>query len=234
MPRSSRLLAIVAASTLAGLTLSGCVTATTAQGVDPEMADIARNVMADMCVITKTKGSSSSSKDVAINEIYVSHIKASPNGGTDASVSYRGLSTNVYFDVDRAVASCGYKRNGPYPSPYLKARLADQGRTPTAANDEFRPIAVTWEGYTDLFSGVIHEIGDGSSGTVTITLPNNDGHCTGGYKATSRTKGTWNISCSNGLEAEGTFTAFGDGKGSAGEGVDIQGRRVSYTVGGRV
>lgn len=225
--------AAITATILGVLPLSGCVTTSTSGGVDPEMASIARNVMADKCVITKSNGTSSNSRGIKIDEIYVSHIAQSPNGGMDASVSYRGLSTKVHFDVDRAVSSCGYKGT-PTPSRFLVQRLADLGRTPAAATDEFRPIAVRWEGYSELFSGTIREIGNGMRGTVNITLPNNDGQCTGHYEASSRTSGTWDVSCSNGLEAKGTFTAFGDGKGSAGKGVDKKGRSVTYTVGGRV
>ena len=57
--------------------------------------------------------------------------------------------------------------------------------------------------------------------------------CDGSYNMTTDLTGTWAMSCPDGRSANGTFTAFGAGKGSEGEGRDNQGRVVKYTIAGR-
>ena len=95
-----------------------------------------------------------------------------------------------------------------------------------------RSIAVSWEGYTDLFSGVIEETRGGQGGNVQIILPNNDGTCNGRYDYASNDGGSWSVACTNSLAASGTFTAYGNGKGASGNGIDALGRKVNYTMGG--
>ncbi|MBT6096238.1 MAG: hypothetical protein HOH04_15235 [Rhodospirillaceae bacterium] len=50
---------------------------------------------------------------------------------------------------------------------------------------------------------------------------------------TSRTEGTWTLSCTNDMAASGTLKAYGSGKGSSGVGKDTKGNTVTYTLGGR-
>jgi len=226
-----RLTTVVAVT---GLGLGACVTSQSAAGLDPEHVMIAKNVMSEMCMLTQTRGGNVKKERLKLDEIYVSRLKKLTGGGYEGSVYHQGRSTNVYFNLEDATGNCGNNIQKGYPSEYLAAYLAKQGKTPLDANAETRPIAVSWEGYTELFSGTIEETGGGVRGKVNVMLPNNDGQCTGAYQATSRTQGTWNIACTNDLVASGTFTAFGDGKGASGTGTDKQGRTVTYTVGGRI
>ena len=219
-----------------GLGLSACVTSQSSAGLDPEHVMIAKNVMAEMCVRTLTKGGNIRKEKLKLDEIYISRITKLTGGGYEGSVYHQGRSTNVYFNLNNATGNCGNNIQKGYTSEYLTSYLAKQGKTPdtTSPPSDTRPIAVSWEGYTELFSGTIEETGGGVQGKVNVMLPNNDGQCTGAYQATSKTQGTWNISCTNDLVASGTFTAFGDGKGASGTGTDKQGRKVTYTVGGRI
>ena len=113
---------------------------------------------------------------------------------------------------------------------------ASKGGPPSGADDPRpllrRSIAVSWEGYDNLFSGIVEERSHGRKGDVKIVLPKNEGECTGNYFATHSSGGWWNIICSNGLKASGDFTMYGAGKGASGSGKDAQGRRVTYTIGG--
>jgi len=214
-------------------TLGGCVTSQSSD-IDPKMATLAKNVLADSCALTSTKGSNSKSNDFKLDEIYISHIEEIRQGVYQASTYFRGFGSNITFDINKARAGCGANSTKLYPSRYLTTYLAKLGKTPETKPSEKRSIAISWEGYTDLFSGTIEELQNGASGNVKITLPNNDGKCSGQYKATSRTKGNWSISCTNKLRASGTYTAFGDGKGASGVGKDVKGRTVTYTLGGRI
>lgn len=227
------LIRITTLSTLFGLGLSACVTSGGSAGVDPEKAMLARNVLATACVLTSSNGSRSRTSDFNIDEIYISNVREIRDGVYQASTFYRGFGTNITFDLERAEAGCGDNNQNLYPSEYLTNYLAKQGRVPKGRGDT-RPIAVNWQGFTEMFSGTIEETGGGKAGTVRIQMPNNAGECRGNYQATSRTQGTWEIACANDLKASGTFTAFGDGKGASGVGKDQQGRTVTYTIGGRI
>ncbi|PHS79767.1 MAG: hypothetical protein COB59_00320 [Rhodospirillaceae bacterium] len=220
-------------SAVCGLGLSACVTSGGSAGVDPEKAMLARNVLAMDCVLTKSKGSNSRSSDFNLDEIYISSVRQIRDGVYQASTFYRGWGTNITFDIEKAESGCGDDSQELYPSEFLTGYLTKQGRAPKGRGDT-RPIAVNWEGYAEMFSGTIEETGGGKAGTVRIQMPNNAGECRGNYQATSRTKGNWEITCANDLKANGTFTAFGEGKGASGIGKDQQGRTVTYTIGGRI
>lgn len=96
-----------------------------------------------------------------------------------------------------------------------------------------RSIAVSWEGYSKLISGTIDLSPNASNpGSFKISLPNNDGQCSGQTKQIDRRTGVWSISCTNGMSAAGTFEAYGDGKGASGTGTDSKGKEVRYTISG--
>ena len=216
-----------------GLGLSACVTSGGSSGVNPEHEMLARNVLATSCIMTTSNGSNTRSKGFNLEEIYISNIREIRDGVYQATTFYQGFGSNITFDIEKAKAGCGDNSQTLYPSKFLESYLAKQGRFPKGTGEN-RSIAVQWEGYTDMFSGTIEEIGGGTAGTVRITMPNNDGECRGSYQATSRTQGKWEIACAKDLKANGTFTAFGDGKGASGVGKDQKGRTVTYTVGGRI
>jgi len=105
-------------------------------------------------------------------------------------------------------------------------------KSPKPVATESRSLAIRWEGVSDLIAGTI-SFQQGSSGTMSITLPNNEGACQGAYRIGSDRAGIWSVACTNNLTASGIYTAFGVGKGSSGEGTDSKGRRVQFTIGGR-
>lgn len=106
--------------------------------------------------------------------------------------------------------------------------LADE----TAAASSSRPIALQWDGYSNLIAGTVNLNQGKDGGSVALTLPNNDGNCAGKYSMFDRTNGVWSLKCTNGMAASGTLTAYGTGKGSSGKGRDKNGNSVSYTLGG--
>lgn len=91
---------------------------------------------------------------------------------------------------------------------------------------------MSWEGYDKLIAGEITLDQSSNGGTVSTTLPDGDGTCSGQYQMQDRTSGTWSLACTNGMAASGTLKAYGSGKGSSGEGIDAKGNKVTYTVGG--
>lgn len=109
----------------------------------------------------------------------------------------------------------------------IRRRMAE---LPSAGRDE-RPIAVEWSGYDKPIAGMIELQQARGGGTVRMTLPNNDGQCSGSYRLEPGRGGTWEISCTNGLTASGTLRDHGAGRGSSGEGTDSKGRSIKYTLG---
>ncbi len=108
-----------------------------------------------------------------------------------------------------------------------------KAQTSNSRPSEKRPIAMQWEGYSDLIAGYVDLNQRRDGGTVQASLPNNDGTCSGSYDMTSRTEGTWTLSCTNGMAASGALKAYGSGKGSSGVGQDSKGNTVTYTLGAR-
>lgn len=94
-----------------------------------------------------------------------------------------------------------------------------------------RPIAVQWEGYSDLISGTVTLNENSSGGKMAMVLPRNEGDCQGSYTFDNKGGGSWAASCTNGLAASGTFEGFGKNKGSVGKGTDSKGRAVKFTIG---
>ena len=99
---------------------------------------------------------------------------------------------------------------------------------------ERRPIAVEWDGYRSLFAGYIELSDTGREGRISVTLPDNEGTCSGTYRYDDDRHGTWSITCTNGLAAAGEVQRYGKGQGSSGEGVDARGNKVRFTVGAAV
>jgi len=92
-----------------------------------------------------------------------------------------------------------------------------------------RPIALIWEGYSDLIAGTVKFNEADYKGTLNIPLPNNDGKCEGSYSLQEGGKGTWQISCTNNMGAAGTLKWIKDG-GVTGSGRDYNDKKVKFTV----
>ena len=107
----------------------------------------------------------------------------------------------------------------------------EQGEPPMEGSGQARPIAVRWQGYSDLMAGTAYIRSRLGEGSFTVKLPNNDGTCRGTFRSTSPKNGVWSVACTNGLAASGVSQLFGAGKGSSGTGTDALGREVTYTLG---
>lgn len=112
------------------------------------------------------------------------------------------------------------EKSKPKTSNYIKKKYS--------LKDE-RPIALQWEGYSDLIAGTIKFDEKNYQGTLKLPLPNNDGTCNGTYSLHRGGKGVWQITCTNNMGAEGTLKWDGNG-GVTGIGKDNINKRVKFTV----
>lgn len=222
---------------LSAIMLAACQTTGQTTNVDPQEAELARSLISESCAVTKTKGSNETSRQAEAQQIAVMSIRDRHDGWRAIDAAMQGFRDNIYFNRKAGQVICGGKNWHTFTSTagaYTPSTSKILQALPEYQARGFeRSIAVSWEGRPELFAGTIREVGTGETGTVAIVLPNNEGNCSGGYTATGRTTGHWTIDCTNGLNAKGTYTAFGDGKGASGIGVDNQGRKVTYTIGGR-
>jgi hypothetical protein len=97
--------------------------------------------------------------------------------------------------------------------------------------DDVRPIALRWDGYSRLISGTVLLLPGGQRGSIRASLPDADGTCTGIFEFTSAKGGQWAMSCTTGLAASGKFEALENARGLTGSGTDTKGNAVAFTVG---
>lgn len=116
------------------------------------------------------------------------------------------------------------------PPPAVVAPTA-QPPAPTAM--ESRTIAVRWEGIAELMAGTVQFEERAGTGRVAFTFPDRSATCSGTFQAKDRASGAWSLACSNGKAASGSYKALGPGQGSVGEGKDVDGKAVQFTVGAR-
>jgi|GEM_PF-420388 len=189
-----------------------------------------------------------------IEAIEVLKIMNAGNGWQKAWIQVSRGGGNVYYNLEKDRVVCGdinwrkFKSDRNHlgrkirwstgKSPYAKATSNKATRnealnTQPSTKHEFRPIAVKWEGYTEMFAGKIELEWSKEDGNLSIVLPNNEGTCNGRYQFSEKRKGTWSVACTNGLAASGVMQGYGSGNGSSGEGTDIHGKKVTFTLGGR-
>ena len=133
-------------------------------------------------------------------------------------------------DSDRALMAMQSRNSTPRHSPDISAR--SKPSVSSQSGEQRRAIAVEWEGVAPLIAGEVTL--QQANGKLALSLPNGQGECTGSYFVIDKQQrtGAWSVSCSNGLNALGTYTAHGRGKGASGEGRDNLGREVKYSVAG--
>jgi hypothetical protein len=122
----------------------------------------------------------------------------------------------------------------PEPSKSKEQEVASKPRSvPSNSSVQSRtaPVALEWEGFGKLIAGTIEYRVNKGSGKLAASLPNGIGECAGTYQYNKQQSGTWSVACTNGLSASGTMKAFGPHKGAEGQGTDIKGRKVRFTVG---
>ena len=92
-----------------------------------------------------------------------------------------------------------------------------------------RSLALSWEGYEDLIAGTVKFVEKDYQGTLNLSLPNNDGTCSGTYSLQKEGKGTWQITCTNSMGAASTLKWVKDGK-TTGIGRDFNNKKVKFTL----
>lgn len=209
--------------------LTGCGTTNNASGVTtnnglgvaPELADVARNVMVEQCP---------NISDAELGDIHVSKITkpAKVRDGIDASLIYRGQSKNIHFNMFFNHANCEPLNGRVFPSPYLEEYRISHERIEMVKYGEAADILVKLEGFSEPIVAIMIAVSDLSTGKILMNLPKK-GNCTGDYHASKSTEGTWDLICTNGLKAKGTYTAIGYNKDVIGTGVDTQGHSVTFT-----
>ena len=112
------------------------------------------------------------------------------------------------------------KKSKPKTSNYIKKKYS--------LKDE-RPIALQWEGYSDLIAGTIKFDEKNYQGTLKLPLPNNDGTCNGSYTLQEGGNGVWQMTCTNNTGASGTLKWDGSG-GVTGIGRDYKNKKLKFTV----
>lgn len=95
-----------------------------------------------------------------------------------------------------------------------------------------RPIAIQWDGFSELLAGDVYYRRNSKTGKFNIVLPDNRGQCAGTYSWAESNSGVWSMACTEGMSAAGTIADNGAGRGAAGTGADDKGRAVRFTVGG--
>ncbi|KIM00095.1 hypothetical protein CCC_02883 [Paramagnetospirillum magnetotacticum MS-1] len=146
----------------------------------------------------------------------------------NAGSSYERL-TDLYDagEVDQKIAVGIYQRMFQAIAANFNAARGRAAQMPPAGQF-VRPLAFEWEGHLGLLAGTVTYSLESTN--IAVTLPNGQGGCTGFAGKTPT--GDWSLSCTNGLTAAGTYTANADGKGSTGSGLDNQGRKIKFSVGG--
>mgnify|MGYP001273223358 FL=1 len=92
-----------------------------------------------------------------------------------------------------------------------------------------RSIAISWDGYSDLIAGTVSFNEADYKGTLSLSLPNNDGTCEGSYSLQQGGKGTWQIACTNDMGAAGTLKWAENGS-VTGKGRDHTDKKVKFNV----
>ena len=116
--------------------------------------------------------------------------------------------------------SSDVKETKPNTSNYIKKKYS--------LKDE-RPIALQWEGYSDLIAGTIKFDEKNYQGTLKLPLPSNDGTCNGSYTLQEGGNGVWQMTCTNNTGASGTLKWDGSG-GVTGIGRDYKNKKLKFTV----
>jgi hypothetical protein len=147
----------------------------------------------------------------------------------EATLSDNALRT-AFIDGSHSPSS---SQNKSQADDTVKANTPESKPQSSAADT--RPIAVSWEGYSELLAGTVSFTETKGKGVVNVSLPNGEGSCTGRYQFLNDSSGTatWAVACTNNLAASGTLKGLGKNKGSTGEGTDTKGNKVKFTMGAK-
>jgi hypothetical protein len=184
-------------------------------------------------VITKCKNGSSASGTLVSG----SGPEAYYGIGRDS----KGESFEIkFFDAQKVVASI--ERTVPAVASMIskdEQKTLSEVKATTKINSNssdviVRPIAIEWEGVSELLAGEIQFVEGAGGGKFSIRMPNRLGErCSGTYRFKSKTEGIWSIACNDSRAASGEFQTHGKDAGSSGSGLDTNGNKVKLTVGAK-
>lgn len=117
----------------------------------------------------------------------------------------------------------------------ISTQMANKPITPTnetTTNQKIlnRAVLVVWEGHTNPLRGTVEFNESMTTARVSLNVAGSNEKCLGVSTLQGRQDGTWAISCDNGTTATGKWQGIGTGRGSIGEGLDNQGKKVSFVV----
>jgi hypothetical protein len=93
------------------------------------------------------------------------------------------------------------------------------------------PIAYRWDGVSDVSIGRLRIYdNDRRSGAMDVEGGDVVGRCSGRWQLRDAGVGTWHLTCAKNVSASGVYRMT-DGDSGAGEGVDTEGREISFKIG---
>ena len=218
----------------------GLATAAPAQAMPKQEQDYYRTMVSTRCGIGRGNPVITRQKiDLSSTVIYEAVYGEGGWVRLDAGIrSLRGL---IHINPEKKKMYCNYKqwrdrantfvKLDPQPDAYpgkADFRMPRGATAQTIRNSRIhRTIIFFWDGLPSPIVGKVNM----ETGALTAALPEGKGSCTGtamgDETAASR---AWRVSCSNGLEAEGSYKGRGATKGAEGSGKDNQGRAVHYNL----
>jgi len=173
-------------------------------------------------------------------------VSTGPKSGAGSpwSFGYGSRKSTLQQAIDKAFEICkDHRSRNNVVYPCILNYVGDEnvtGKDPSQytaraknAGTVKRPIALNWEGQSELIAGTVSVSGSNGQGTISADLPNGAGSCKGTYTlAPSKEAGVWSMSCTNGKAASGTYKTTHNGRGAIGNGTDTDGRKVKFTISG--
>jgi hypothetical protein len=138
---------------------------------------------------------------------------------------------DAFKDVPKFTDAVNASYVTPVAPPSTTQKQNSTSSPPTNIQEKnVYPFAAAWGGYDGLMAGTVTIEESRQKGKFKMKLPNNDGDCAGMFEIQISPKGTWAISCTNGMTAVGTYEITNNGKSSKGSGLDAKGNKVQFTV----
>ncbi len=219
---------ILLACVLAGFLWAPAVTAQE-RGAQEERAAY---IVASNCVTTRGQSSyTAQTQKIDTTKVHIYGLMNGEGGWVLIDARIRRVRDVIYYNLNSGETVCGFRNWKTLGRKFHKAPGNVDFFALSGSATETRPIAVEWDGQSSLFAGYIEFSDTGRDGRISVTLPDNEGTCSGTYRYDADRHGTWSITCTNGLAASGDIQSYGKGQGASGEGVDARGNKVQFTIG---
>lgn len=237
--------------------ISGCVATTdlvSSGTLPPVEASIAQSIsdrVGSRCVTTsydRNTGEKIGGETKIKQRVEIIKLSKSKDGWYKAEARSQGVWADVYFNPSIDLMVCGKKSWEQYSNSNevifidINSTLKKLPNTPEASASEpkilnpnkftqQKSIAIIWEGYPQVITGLITLDNRMEIGDISIILPNKDGQCTGKYDYSSQyANGKWTIICTNGMSASGANNSHLKNNTSSGVGQDLRGNSVQFAI----